>query len=95
LNLAAEQQVRISAEKRERDQELEDEQMRMIYGPNWRSGLPSWAYESSKARGHAQSSVRDDHEDEDEDYADEEDDEDEEVNRVATPRRSGKRPVSR
>lgn len=47
-NIAMENIAMVSAEKRRQDQDLEDEQMRMIYGPNWRVGLPQWASEANK-----------------------------------------------
>lgn len=44
----SEHQARLAAEKRAKDAILEDQQMCMIYGPNWKQGLPKWAQEHNK-----------------------------------------------
>lgn len=47
-SVTSEHQARLAAEKRAKDAILEDQQMAMIYGPNWKQGLPSWALEYNR-----------------------------------------------
>ena len=46
--VTSEHQARQDAAKRELERAQEDEQMRMVYGPNWKQGLPAWAADSQK-----------------------------------------------
>lgn len=46
--VTSEHQARLDAAKRELERAQEDEQMRMVYGPNWKQGLPKWAADSQK-----------------------------------------------
>lgn len=47
-NLAAECQARLSAEKKAQDRQAEDEQMALIYGPNWKTNFPKWALDRER-----------------------------------------------
>lgn len=88
--LAVEKMERESEEKRIQDRKDEDEMMAMVYGPNWKRQMPSWA-EDSVVRPVAVAAARKPdpepiQEDDEEEYPDEE-----EGHVIPFPRRSDRK----
>ena len=61
--IASEYAAKVAAEKREQCRAQEEEQMAMIYGPNWKTQLPAWAEESKERAPEPVDSVEEDYED--------------------------------